>query len=197
MPLTIVSIVFTGCSTTSLTPTALARWKTRLALGDARSTNCRLGDAADPQFELAAAFKARDVLVAAGAQVVEREDLVALVEQPLRQVAADEARAAGDQILMRIRIGLSIDFAPRFWPPPPCGGGLAWGIARHREDASSEHRRSAAPPTPTLHRRRGTVDESGSNPLRGRAISPSSIVTFQYASLRNLDQLVSRTVVAS
>ncbi len=54
MPLTIVSIVFTGCSTTSRTPTALARWKTAWHSVTHALDDLRLGDAADAQLELAA-----------------------------------------------------------------------------------------------------------------------------------------------
>ena len=97
VPCTLVSIVCTGRSTISFTPTAAARWKIDVGAIDHLRDQRIVEDRVDGVVETRVGLEVGDVVDRAGRQVVERIDLVAAVEQRLGQVRADEARAAGDQ----------------------------------------------------------------------------------------------------
>jgi hypothetical protein len=49
------------------------------------------------EFEAGAADQVGDVVAAAGEEVVETDDVVAVLEESLAEVRADEARASGDE----------------------------------------------------------------------------------------------------
>jgi hypothetical protein len=91
------------------------------------------------------ANKVRDVLLAAREKVVHADHLVAAVDKVLTQVAADEARAAGDEhaVALRRRGGARGEgrrAAPKDWHP--CGSAA---LARPRQRAAAP---AAWPPLP-------------------------------------------------
>ena len=97
VPCTLVSIVWTGASTISFTPTAAARWKTTSAAVDQLGQQRLVGDAVDRVAEARAALEVLDVLDRARRQVVEDRHLVAGGQQRLGQVRSDEPGPAGDE----------------------------------------------------------------------------------------------------
>ncbi len=97
VPCTLVSIVWTGASTISFTPTAAARCTTTSQRSTSSASSGSLVTRVDRVVEVRMRLEMGDVVDRAGRQVVEDEDLVAALEQRLGQVGADEAGAAGDQ----------------------------------------------------------------------------------------------------
>ena len=97
-------MVRTGDSTISFTPTAAARWKMRSQLSTSSAIDRHVRAGVDDVVEALLALEVPDVVDAAGGQVVDDEDLVAALQQLVRQVRPDEARAAGDQITHQTKI---------------------------------------------------------------------------------------------
>ena len=97
VPWMFVTSVRTGSSTISRTPTAAARWKTTSQRCTSSFTTDDLSTESTIEVEVAALAQVGDVALRPGREVVEDEDLPAVGEQALREMRADEARAAGDQ----------------------------------------------------------------------------------------------------
>ena len=97
VPCTLVSIVCTGCSTISLTPTAAARWKTTsLRSISSASSGSLLTESmmySKPGRPLRCAMLSIDPVD----RLSRTQHLVAAVEQRFGEMRSDEAGAAGDQ----------------------------------------------------------------------------------------------------
>ena len=94
-----VTSVLTGSSTISLHADRSREVKDDVALEDELVHDGGLQHRVDDEMELGPRLQLLDVAPRPGGQVVERVDLVSVVEEDLREVGADEPGAAGDEHL--------------------------------------------------------------------------------------------------
>ena len=98
MPVTLAALAPSGSATERGTERIAAWWNTAVAPRTAFSTALALRQVAADDLEAPVALGEVEVGPAAGGEVVEDPDPVALAEEALDDVRADEARAAGHQV---------------------------------------------------------------------------------------------------
>ena len=97
VPCTLVSMVCTGCSTISFTPTAAARWKTTSLRSISSASSGSLVTVSMTYEKPGRALEVRDVVDRAGRQVVEDHAPRGRARAALGEMRSDEAGAAGDE----------------------------------------------------------------------------------------------------
>jgi hypothetical protein len=99
---------------------------------DQRREHGTVHDRVDRQLEGRAGLQVLDVAVLARREVVEGEDAMAVHQQLLGEVSADESRTSGDQIRLRHRDSFG-DRTRAVWPLGPgrdCFGNLTASLLR-------------------------------------------------------------------
>ena len=97
VPCTLVSMVWTGCSTISFTPTAAARWKTTSLWSIISASSGSLVTVSITYENLARPLRCAMFSIDPVERLSSTAHFVSELEQPFRQVRADEPGAAGDE----------------------------------------------------------------------------------------------------
>ena len=99
VPCTLVSIVCTGCSTISLTPTAAARWNTTSQRSIISARSGSFVTESTTYENRGEPLRCEMLSIDPVDRLSRIEHLVPEIEQPLGEVRADEAGAAGQERL--------------------------------------------------------------------------------------------------